>query len=416
MAFICALICGARKHKINSKTTHHGHGYSSSSELGEDIIFQEILPRLPIKSIFRSKLVSKKWLHFITHDPLFGAHHFQKCPERTNNNITTFFSYESERFITQDGHDFNWSVPTFMKCSFGGRVLGSVNGLIYGSCREEDAQIFICNPVTNHTVFISNPEKLMRIALAWDPRINPDFGFTIVAYYRENYWVDDGHPSSELNFKVYSSKMGKWRESKNASMFLVPIDFDLWYHYVVFTGGKKVYWCTGKLILWFDIVEDNAGLVQLPNIHNDINNPFRFWSTSYIELGELSYSRTTKDGVVEIWLLINESNKVEWVKTHTVNLRMIIEEYWNIVRKICGDNIDVNNRNIKEYAKALAGDHCVKLLLYLGGEVAWFQVTTWDYCRKVFLFNFRTEELKWIHGEIRPPLFPFVPTLLPFPT
>ncbi|KAK9109253.1 hypothetical protein Sjap_017313 [Stephania japonica] len=218
----------------------------------------------------------------------------------------------------------------------------------------------------------------MRIALAWDPN-NLDFGFTIVGarndyYDQEHDWEGDYQSLVPVHFEVYSSKSGKsWRASKNASNFLVPFGCHLWHPYV-FTGGQKVCWCIGKHMLIFDIEEDNACLIPLPNSHNDIN-PFCFSSPLSIELRELSYSRMTKDGDLEIWLLRDESNKFEWVNKHTVNLITIIEENWNIVPKICGSNVNVINK--KEYAKALVGRRCVQLLLYLGVvEVVWFQIHT----------------------------------------
>ncbi|KAK9112716.1 hypothetical protein Scep_020235 [Stephania cephalantha] len=248
----------------------------------------------------------------------------------------------------------------------------------------------------------------MRIALACNPH-NPAFGFTIVGagndYYDQEYdWEGDNYQSPvPVRFVVYSSKTGEWRASKNDSEFLAPFGCHLWYPYV-FTRGNKVCWCVGKHMLMFDIEEDNAWLIPLPNNHNDIT-PICFSSTNscidQLGDGELSYSRMANDGVVEIWLLREESNKFEWVNKYKVNLRMIIEENWNK----------------SGYSQALGGRSCVQLLLYLDVEVAWFQVTSWDYCRKVFLFNLTTRELKWIDDEISPgPLFTFVPTLLPCPT
>ncbi|KAK9112714.1 hypothetical protein Scep_020233 [Stephania cephalantha] len=145
-------------------------------EIGEDIVFQEILPRLPIKSIFRFKLVYKKWLNLFTRDPLFSTHHSQKCLERSNN--ITYFSHKCNRFITEDDHFMNWSEPTFTEVPYyHNRVLGSVNGLVYGSCYKH-SEIYVCNPITKHTVFVP---KLRRAALECWLSLGPMHGIPTLA-------------------------------------------------------------------------------------------------------------------------------------------------------------------------------------------------------------------------------------------
>ncbi|KAK9112772.1 hypothetical protein Scep_020291 [Stephania cephalantha] len=385
------------------------------SKIEEEIIIQEILPRLPIKSLFRFKLVSKKWLNLITHDPLFLAHHSHKGPSRTNITSPSYFSCKSELFFsTDDCYQFKWCKPNFLTGVMDD-VMGSTNGLVYGVCSGY-RKIFICNPITKHTVYVPNPEKQLTLSLACNP-CNPSTGFTIVnpIFLREEN--DGTHNVDVFQFRVYSSKMGEWRESENASAFRVPrrcLKFRMCQ--AVYTGRKKVYWSLMRHILWFDIEEDVAGLVECPD-HGNFVRPDE--DGSFTEIGEcdgaVSYSCMTRNGNIEIWLLIEKDNEFEWAKKHTVRLQRIIEEKWNVVSEICNG---LNIKKGKNVAVALANRHHVKPLPYSGGEVLWFLIKTLNDLHKVLSFNLRTQELKLINedGTIEPPLYPFMPTLLPCPT
>ncbi|KAK9135989.1 hypothetical protein Syun_015319 [Stephania yunnanensis] len=356
------------------------------SKIEEDIIIQEILPRLPIKSLFRFKLVSKKWLNLITHDPLFLAHHSHKGPSRTNITSPSYFSCKSELFFsTDDCYQFKWCKPNFLTGVMDD-VMGSTNGLVYGVCSRY-RKIFICNPITKHTVYVPNPEKQLTLSLACNP-YNPSTGFTIVnpIFLREEN--DGTHNVDVFQFRVYSSKTGEWRESENASAFRVP-----------------------RRCLKFRMC-----LVECPD-HGNFVRPDE--DGSFTEIGEcdggVSYSWMTRNGNIEIWLLIEKDNEFEWKKKHTVRLKRIIEEKWNVVSEICNG---LNVKKGKNVAVALANRHHVKPLPYSGGEVLWFLIKTLNDLHKVFSFNLRTQELKLINedGTIEPPLYPFMPTLLPCPT
>ncbi|KAK9112713.1 hypothetical protein Scep_020232 [Stephania cephalantha] len=398
----------------NNTKTINASSSAVGSEVEEDIIFQEILPRLPFPSIISFKLVCKKWHNFITHDPLFGANHSRKCPEITNN-ITTFISYESKLFITEH-YQFYSSNLEFIKDISDEKVLGCVDGLLYG-VSSKDSQIFVCNPVTKHTIFVPNPARRTQIGLAWDPH-NPDFGFTVVLVWHDYNGLEGMHfelqggGSCLVHFKVYSSKTGEWQGSKNASEFLIPYLRNSQLRRADLSSGGKVYWSLAKHILWFDVEEDNAGLIQLPKhgVHGVLDSSTYRRSTKIGMFdGELSYSVMTYDEEIEIWLLRDKNKKLEWMKKHKLNLKMIVEENRNVALNIY-DFINVQREIV---ARAFAHHRDLINLLYLGGEILWFQMLTLEGHLKVFLFNLRTRELKLITGVIEPPLFPFVPTLLP---
>ncbi|KAK9109235.1 hypothetical protein Sjap_017295 [Stephania japonica] len=377
-------------------------------EFDEEVIYQEILPRLPIKSVFRSKLVCKKWLNLITNDPLFNAHYSQKCP---NITASSFFCNTSKIFISSDDDDdyhiFNHSalLPD------GFNISGSANGLIYGVC-SKFTQIFICNPITKHTVYIPNTSFVSSFALVWDP-YNPNSGFTIVSATEDVYREEEDYSAYAL-FKVYSSKTGKWQDSPE---FMVHNDC-YFKRCPVYTGGKA-YWSLGFDVLLFDIEKDVADLIRFPASDNTHYN-HHLLDSSYTEIGvcdgEVSYSKLTKEADLEIWLLRGKNDEFEWVKKHTVSLQRIIDMNCDVMSNECEN---VPGMQQKTAAKDLVKHRVVKPLPFSGGEAVWFSISDWnDKFQRVFTFNLRTQELKLTCDNFRKglPMCPFVPTLLPCPT
>ncbi|KAK9112711.1 hypothetical protein Scep_020230 [Stephania cephalantha] len=381
--------------------------FGLQSKLTEDIIFEEILPRLPIKSIFRFKLVSQKWLNFITNDPLLPTHHSQKGPNTTNDITSSgLFCPRSQLFISSDdqNHQFKWNKPEFMTGQ-PVEVLGCCNGLIYGMLPGY-LKIFIFNPITKHTVYAPNLLNHRPVGLVADPR-NPSLGFTILAMHND-----------KRKFKLYSSKTGEWRVFGDDPWYPLPR-----YHQAVFTGGKRVYLSFGKHITWFDVEREIAGMIECPDKGSDIRvHPYGqpYYTNIGVCDGELSYSNLTREGEIEIWSegqniwLQGKILMFVWVKKHTVSLPKVFKGNWNVVSRIC-KKIKISNR--KKAARFLAHRSWVSPLPYSGGEHIWFTINLDDH-PKVFLYNLRTKELKSIKGDIlmEYPFFPFIPTLLPCPT
>ncbi|KAK9109255.1 hypothetical protein Sjap_017315 [Stephania japonica] len=389
------------------------------SYLAEDIIFQEILPRLPLKSIIRFNLVCKRWFNVLTHDPRFPVQH-SKNHNRSNDIISSgFFCARSELFISGDEdqcYEFRWSryqSPFMSSC----KVLGSSNGLLYGT-RYGYREIFICNPITKHIIHnIPYPKDGKDIALASDP-YNPNLGFTIFAIYisQENY--DDD--LMLLKFKVFSSKTWEWRMSKNNSGIWLPYVNPLLArkNEAVFTG-EKVYWFVSfcRIILWFDVQKEVYGVIECPDDAIDyvvgLSNPY---PTVYGKIGacngELSFSKIKEDREIEIWLLRDENDAFTWVKKHRVNLTRVLEDNWQVVLQTCYAKKSIfRRRDVRHFA------HNVNALPYLGGENVWFTIRLYA-LPKVFLLNLKTNVLKLIKDDaaMEHPFYSFIPTLLPCPT
>ncbi|KAK9111451.1 hypothetical protein Scep_018970 [Stephania cephalantha] len=295
---------------------------------GEDFIFEEILSRLSVKSLFRFKLVCKNWNKFLTYNRAFPMHHSKKAP-----NATTFFCLNSEIIFSQ---------------------------------------IFICNPITNNTVCAPSPTKGCAIGLACDPR-NPTFGFTLVSPSISRVVIISGIKVEWLKFRVYSSKTGEWKVSEYDLSLVLPDNRFMLETFPAVHVGKKLYWSLIEHIMWFDIEKDVASLIRLPNHYTFVDHERKGSGADIGECdGELSYSGMTLQGNIEIWLLEDNDEDFKWVKKHIVWLQRIIEENWDsMLKMICHD---LNIKEQENASKDLAHRNLVKPLPYSGGEEVWFSM------------------------------------------
>ncbi|KAK9094068.1 hypothetical protein Scep_025537 [Stephania cephalantha] len=387
----------------------------------EEIILYEILPRLPLKSLIRFKLVSTLWNNFITHNNFLLArnHH---CNSRNLSNSTFFFNNAERVISTRDDHNhhFKLSNPEFVNQFL--FVRGSINGLFYGYCKSPYLNIFICNPITKHVVYVPNPKHLIYFALAVDTHNTPQFGFLVVGIH-----INDGRyniNSNWLNFEVYSSKAKRWRLVSNAKL-QVPDQKLPRFADPIFVG-KKVYWSLVTHLLWFDVEKDVSGLIQCPDTDNLVfQSPKRY--ISYMEFGVcsnsvISYSKMTKTGGIEVWLLKSKKEDHEefkWVKKCNLSLQLIFRQNWNIVSRFCRMII----RTPKKVGKILAKRGYILPLPYQGGELVWFILDLWSReghrrkpHQKLFSINMITRELKLYDGDFPLPSIRFSATLLPCPT
>ncbi|KAK9145557.1 hypothetical protein Sjap_005460 [Stephania japonica] len=398
--------------------------------IADDILMDEILPRLPIKSPCRFKLVCKQWNNFITHPSHRFAISHHRYASKNLSNSAYFFNEQTERVVSirdDPHHHFKMSNPTFIKEFYEIRgskkyfrcIRGSNNGLLFGLFADRD--IFICNPITKHVDHVPNPNPesstSLYIALLFDTQKYPYSGFKIVAMNNKNF--DD----SWLGFVVYYSKNKEWRQS-DAVVQVIPSESEerIRPNNPIFAGGK-VYWSYVRHIVWFDVEKDQAGSIECPGKDNLI---FVHGLYCYFEIGvcdgELSYSKATNEGNIEIWLLKSKSGdyvglEFEWVKIFNLSLEEIFQENWNVVSKFFWTR---KSRTPKKAAEFSTKKRAILPLPCLDKEVVWFRMNFWlkEYCRnrKLFYINIRSRELKLLDGDFSFPQYLFSASFLSCPT
>ncbi|KAK9116974.1 hypothetical protein Sjap_015921 [Stephania japonica] len=394
----------------------HSPSCGGDIDIDEDLILQNILPRLPINEIFKFKLVCKNWRNLISQDSFSAIHNSVNNPAKTNwhSNSSFYFLADIHRVISSDDGRNQFKVPRPLGVLLKGipSIRGSANGLIYGLCfHGAGEEIFVCNPIIKQVVYVDKPKDLCTLALAYDPHITNGFvGFKIIGVFS---YVDH-HDEKRFWFEVYSSMTGEWRALNAPKLKAPPPSSGFGYSQLSSFGfleeSSSVY-CKGKVyysfmenMIWFDVENDIAGIVPCSDIEG--NDLFLYLPTlgvchEYGNGGEISYSRVTVEGVIKIWLLKNVGggDEFEWVIRHDVVLPVVSR--FNLAHL---PNMNTGTHGSRA-AKAFFP------LPYLGGEVLWFKVLHGIHRGSLFSINTRSQELNY-HDLKCSSVWPFTPTLL----
>uniref|UniRef100_A0A0E0I1N0 F-box domain-containing protein n=1 Tax=Oryza nivara TaxID=4536 RepID=A0A0E0I1N0_ORYNI len=187
-------------------------GRNLVASLTDDLVV-DILRRLPVCSVCRSKGVCPYWRDLIAdHD------HRKKLPQTLSGFFYTGFSEErsaaEHHFTSVTGIGMPLISPTFAFLPQCKEVipLDSCNGLLLCRCLQFDGvskfQYAVCNPATEEWVML--PDRgiglLARSCLCFDPAISSHFH--VVEY------VED-EAECVTGVEIYSSKTGLWSLHEN---------------------------------------------------------------------------------------------------------------------------------------------------------------------------------------------------------
>ncbi|XP_052187592.1 F-box protein At5g07610-like [Diospyros lotus] len=233
----------------------------------EDLL-SEILSRLPKRSLFRFKSVSKAWLSLIS-NPLFSL-----CPKLDPRFMSGLFLYPFDESIINPNYnlklgfiplsndkvqDINNDDVTFIPTLSGIIVLSSCHGLLLCNAYNEiecKKGFHVLNPTTKQFKTLPEPHLdgffIKGITLAFEPSRSPHYKVVIV-------WC-----STRLcNFRieVYSSETGFWRAS--GEPFTVNAHIMLFGNGVYWNGA--VHWCCDWGDgLYFDVEKELLQIMPLP--------------------------------------------------------------------------------------------------------------------------------------------------------
>ncbi|XP_021742927.1 F-box/kelch-repeat protein At3g23880-like [Chenopodium quinoa] len=131
------------------------------TSLPDDIIFQQILSRLPVKPLIRFKSVSKSWLSSIS-TPQFAKSHQNFHTSQSSSPQFLLFSGNPDSHplfssVTFDQHGSVEETLNF-NCPYNGgdkaiNVMGCCNGLV--CFHDQNYNFYICNPATQQCRYIN---------------------------------------------------------------------------------------------------------------------------------------------------------------------------------------------------------------------------------------------------------------------
>ncbi|OMO67231.1 hypothetical protein CCACVL1_20698 [Corchorus capsularis] len=300
--------------------------------MNPDIMF-EIFSRVPLKTLTKSRLVSKEF-NSLTYESSFMKIH---C-ERTKT-IAGYVVQSSQKtryhssFLSIDNPGFD---PRQLNLDFlpqPVQILATADqGLLFCATHGSKNQHYICKPSTRQWEIIPNPDsrcftrKIGLVLLGSNP-----FRFKIVRvseldpleYSSEP--EQDGNNYKSYQCEIFDSDDWVWKKLDDLKLpynvFFNPkpaISASTGLHWLTWDGNKN------KILSFYQETE-SWDLVSLPE-------PLCFrenWnSVNFAEYeGKLALICVTPElDFVELWILRNYGGKQEWVLKHIVNLTFLNEE------------------------------------------------------------------------------------------
>ncbi|KAL3526651.1 hypothetical protein ACH5RR_011307 [Cinchona calisaya] len=313
-----------------------------SARLPEDVL-EEVLVRLPVKSLLQFRCVCKAWCALIK-SPLFIHMHLSR-PRNKHVMLNRFIKDESKSVISYHSHDDKESLravkvpylletpPFDLRQQFQhAQLLGPCNGII---CLTDFCDIYLCNPATHES------KKLPPIP----------FGCPEEHYYSTHY-VGFGFDQTTDNFKVI--RIVRWRPidhhiSPPARAELYYLNSNSWremdvilpwtFYYrpcfaLLFKGS--FHWHaeseSSDCILSFDISTEAFREIKYPDGANPdglgVGYAFEAADARRMSLVSLDNSLAlvlysdplgqTLEQVIDIWVMMEYGVKESWIKKFSI--------------------------------------------------------------------------------------------------
>ncbi|XP_065872062.1 F-box/kelch-repeat protein At3g06240-like [Euphorbia lathyris] len=251
-------------------------------------VTEDILSRLPVKSILRFKSASKTWYSLISENHTFAKFHLKQSSEYKNLIFYQCPAYgdifKSSDVDTYESRIINFPVEIDTPC----RLIGSTNGLIcVASCKTEDC-CFIWNPCTDECKRISVPF--------------PSAGCRIFGFGHDSI-LDDykiiGAWDSHLG--IFSLKTNSWRTLEYSFEYSCGMT-------AVHSDGA-LYWYVGPQINAFDLAREKILLLDLPEEINVV----AYHNVPLFDYQDLLCASWRKS----IWVMKEFGNSNSWTKLTT---------------------------------------------------------------------------------------------------
>ncbi|KAL2895449.1 hypothetical protein RDABS01_011358 [Bienertia sinuspersici] len=284
---------------------------SSNLILSTDIIFNEILPRLPVKSLIRFKFVSKSWHSCIT-SPEFTKTHFNFSSSSAHQFILS--NYDELKFWLlpyDEQNNLKTPVEIDIPDDLADRkpsliyLVGVCNGLIC-LCTRYDGHDDDKIPIFHHSFSIWNPASHQHCEI-----VNPESrSYTADDWFGYIPYIDDYKIIAEFGSELLFLDMKYYVYSLKTKTTLVD-NILYWSHYFVYDDKRPEY-----------IVGLNLATEQVKQF------PFMDWispyvSTDFFEMnGCLSlYCCISLDDnqVSDVWTLKQHDDWSSWEKTFSVH-------------------------------------------------------------------------------------------------
>lgn len=322
-------------------------------------IIEEILSRLPVKSLGRLRCVSKLWRSLISDPHFIKMHLKQRLRHKVFMSFISrrkiqFFDYEALLNGDDDENSAvkNLQFPVEMGSIRSVKLLGSCNGLLCLGLGERN--VIVWNPCVGEYKKVQEPEG--------EGDGSYGFGYDSCNDDYKLVRVIPGNGSDKMiSVDVFSLKANSWRR-----VCYGGYRFDLLDRMGTFFNGS-VYWQAKQgdtnrmtLIVSFDLVEEKFREMPKPD--------GRFATGPMLGvLGEsLCACRSEFGKDVELWAMKQEGAEVSWIKLANVSRRTEPEYICDFSIPLCfaknGEALILQG-GLKVDAYSLKKNHCRRIFI-----------------------------------------------------
>ncbi|XP_048495807.1 uncharacterized protein LOC104906051 [Beta vulgaris subsp. vulgaris] len=341
-----------------------------------NILYVEILTRLPVKSLLRFKSVSKHWNSIISSKD-FAKDHLHKFGNSTFNTSLLVHSTCKETFLgpnTRITIDYVAKLFTFKLAqvkntninitlspldyytddsirnplAFDSHMVGSCNGLI---CLQIGKKFTICNPAirkqhqTTPPKYNPGKNNLFVSGFGYDSSSNAYKILRLVL--GKPYGTDE----ETCQAHVFSTKNNEWKEL-DMSFWLTFINgacepFIFHSHVLV---GETLYWVfetrdtstRNSNIIAFDFAKETFSIIPLPkSYHASIRDypPTRMYLSNIRQRLSACWMLSGQQFVIEGWMLEHNANlEYCWTKLLKTNTTSILDPSYRSLFELTADN------------------------------------------------------------------------------
>ncbi|KAK6160216.1 hypothetical protein DH2020_003597 [Rehmannia glutinosa] len=298
-----------------NRLSNEAHDMGKIPHIPQDI-FQEILSRLPVKTLMRFKSVCKSWKTLIS-DPNFSKLHLEKSVDQNRTRFMFLHDYFqcTLAYAPPDGTSETNNKPINTNESNGCvDFLASCNGLFcVGNAKDE---IFLWNPSTIESKKIPGSKiefprfsnctwASVFFGLGYDST-SDDYKLVRVSMFDTEKF--------QTEVKIYSRNNNTWKRIRD-----FPYDFPIGRPGVFVCGGLHwivSLWCnTVKMymIAVLNLEDENYGLIRLPEFGQEVR---------FFEIGTLGENLVLFCCYFEfrydIWILENYGKTETWTRINIV--------------------------------------------------------------------------------------------------
>ncbi|CAK9157346.1 unnamed protein product [Ilex paraguariensis] len=305
------------------------HDYGLRIWIPVDIIFHDILTRLPVKSLLRFQCVCKSWCCFLSrNDPSFIDLHLSRSWSRHDDTKLLISAHGSKLrqcllIVDLEGGKFTQALTVTNEANLSD-ISENINGLVCWqhvglTCRIEST--YICNPSTREFMKLPKVPQIKSGGCIISAHVSNHFGFVPSSKEFKVLNIQATERDSETVFWIFTLGGNSWRQIYPGLPFTIGVGkLAMWLTYskkcVCFNGA--LHWLLGamKVIVVFGLRDEKFHLILLPVncryacaipnrivlLHGHLGVLFNIYDNS-----NFKYKRT------EVWTLEDYQNKI-WMK------------------------------------------------------------------------------------------------------